>query len=120
MTTKLGSSDKRPGTAGSTIAMPSCRLYMNELVSGWRVCVGVGWLQPAVAIVKWLSCTHLPHCPPLLCLRVDPHLAINLSACPALIRPPADLGLLHLRLRPLCPAVRQRADRHGLLPAHPG
>lgn len=34
MTTKLGSSDKRPGTAGSTIAMPSCRLYMNELVGG--------------------------------------------------------------------------------------
>lgn len=34
VTTKLGSSDKRPGTAGSTIAMPSCRLYMNELVGG--------------------------------------------------------------------------------------
>ena len=48
VTTKLGSSDKRPGTSGSTIAMPSCRLYMNELVGGGLggcCCVGLccGW-----------------------------------------------------------------------------
>ena len=29
VTTKLGSSDKRPGTA--SISMPSCRMYVNEL-----------------------------------------------------------------------------------------
>lgn len=34
VTTKLGSSDKRPGTASTSIAMPSCRLYVNELVGG--------------------------------------------------------------------------------------
>ena len=32
VTTKLGSSDKRPGTGSTAIAMPSCRLYLNELV----------------------------------------------------------------------------------------
>ena len=31
MTTKLGSSDKRPGTASASVAVPSCRLYMNEV-----------------------------------------------------------------------------------------
>ena len=31
VTTKLGSSDKRPGTSASPIAMPSCRLYLGEL-----------------------------------------------------------------------------------------
>ena len=33
VTTKLGSSDKRPGTGGdgSAITIPSCRLYLNEL-----------------------------------------------------------------------------------------
>ncbi|PSC71384.1 glycosyltransferase family 2 [Micractinium conductrix] len=31
VTTKLGSSDKRPGTASASVAVPSCRLYMNEL-----------------------------------------------------------------------------------------
>ena len=32
VTTKLGSSDKRPGTGSTAIAMPSCRLYPNELL----------------------------------------------------------------------------------------
>ncbi len=34
VTTKLGSSDKRPGTAGdgAPIPIPSCRLYLNEIV----------------------------------------------------------------------------------------
>lgn len=34
VTTKLGSSDKRPGTGGdgSGLAIPSCHLYLNEVI----------------------------------------------------------------------------------------
>lgn len=35
MTTKLGSSDKRPGTS---LAIPSCRLYINELAFALFTC----------------------------------------------------------------------------------
>lgn len=32
VTTKLGSSDKRPGTASASVPIPSCRLYLQELL----------------------------------------------------------------------------------------
>lgn len=32
MTTKLGSSDKRPGTGAASVAVPSCKMYLGELV----------------------------------------------------------------------------------------
>lgn len=32
VTTKLGSSDKRPGATGTSVPLPSCRMYPNELL----------------------------------------------------------------------------------------
>ena len=55
--------------------------------------------------------------------RASPHACHPTASSLPSTPPPsmtADLVPLHLCLRPLRPAVRQRADRHGLLPAHPG
>lgn len=41
VTTKLGSSDKRPGTTNTRMAVPSCKMYLGELVmSGFLLCAG--------------------------------------------------------------------------------
>ncbi|KAL6777939.1 hypothetical protein ACKKBG_A16285 [Auxenochlorella protothecoides x Auxenochlorella symbiontica] len=41
VTTKLGSSDKRPGATGTSVPLPSCRLYVNELAfSGFMLAAG--------------------------------------------------------------------------------
>lgn len=42
VTTKLGSSDKRPGTQSAGVVVPSCRLYVNELgFAIWTLSTGV-------------------------------------------------------------------------------
>lgn len=43
VTTKLGSSDKRPGATGASVPLPSCRMYPNELFYGVFLLVSGAW-----------------------------------------------------------------------------